>query len=173
MEIKLYQGLLEFNWNLLFSAITVLVLYLILKRFFFAKVHCIMAERQAMIEEKLIHAEEKSQKAEALLTEYSQTLAAAEEEKRQIIKDARMQARKQADTIMDDARRQADQLLVQTGEKLKTEEEKAQTRLHKEVAALAALAAGKLLEKELSIDGQEALIDKTLQEAEAGGWQMH
>ena len=35
MEVKLYQGLLEINWNLLFSAITVLVLYLILKHFFF------------------------------------------------------------------------------------------------------------------------------------------
>ena len=37
MEVKLYQGLLEINWNLLFSAITVLVLYLILKHFFFSE----------------------------------------------------------------------------------------------------------------------------------------
>lgn len=33
MEVKLYQGLFANHWNLLFSAITVLVLYLILKHF--------------------------------------------------------------------------------------------------------------------------------------------
>ena len=49
MEVKLYQGLLEINWNLLFSAITVLVLYLILKHFFFEKVHNFMEARKAAV----------------------------------------------------------------------------------------------------------------------------
>ncbi len=173
MEIRLYQGLLEFNWNLLFSAITVLVLYLILRRFFFEKVHCFMLARQAMVEEQLISAEEKSRKAETLLTEYSQTLASAEEEKRQMLKDARLLAEESAAAIVDEAKAQAGQIMSQTQERLAAEEEKAQLRLRKEVAALAVLAAGKLMEKELEAGGQEALINKALADAEAGKWQMH
>lgn len=57
MEVKLYQGLLEINWNLLFSAITVLVLYLILKHFFFEKVHNFMEARKAAVQASLDQAE--------------------------------------------------------------------------------------------------------------------
>ena len=44
--MTVYEPLLAFNWNLLFSAITVLVLFLILKKFFFEKVHNFMEERE-------------------------------------------------------------------------------------------------------------------------------
>ena len=40
--MKVYQPLLYVDWNLLFSAVTVLVLFLILKHFFFEKVHDFM-----------------------------------------------------------------------------------------------------------------------------------
>ena len=53
MKVELYQGLLEINWNLLFSAITVLVLYLILKHFFFEKVHKFMVARQEAVQKEL------------------------------------------------------------------------------------------------------------------------
>ena len=99
MEVQIYQGLLEFNWNLLFSAITVLVLFLILKHFFFEKVHFFMMERQAQVEEQLTHAEETHKKAESLLEEYSEVLSNAEEEKRKILKDAKIMADERASSI--------------------------------------------------------------------------
>ena len=37
--MELYQPLLSLNWNMLFTAITVIVLFFILKHFFFEKVH--------------------------------------------------------------------------------------------------------------------------------------
>ena len=40
--MKMVQPLLSFNWNLVFTAVTVIVLYLILKHFFFEKVHQFM-----------------------------------------------------------------------------------------------------------------------------------
>ena len=67
MEVKLYQGLLEINWNLLFSAITVLVLYLILKHFFFEKVHKFMEARKAAVQDNLDRAKATEEEAQALL----------------------------------------------------------------------------------------------------------
>ena len=66
MEVKLYQGLLEINWNLLFSAITVLVLYLILKHFFFEKVHKFMEARKAAVQDNLDRAKATEEEAQAL-----------------------------------------------------------------------------------------------------------
>lgn len=78
MEVKLYQGLLEINWNLLFSAITVLVLYLILKHFFFEKVHKFMEARKAAVQDNLDRAKATEEEAQALLSEYQATLSNAE-----------------------------------------------------------------------------------------------
>ena len=50
MEVHLYQDLLTLNWNMLFSFITVGVLILILKKFFFEKVHNFMEERRLEVE---------------------------------------------------------------------------------------------------------------------------
>ena len=71
MEVKLYQGLLEINWNLLFSAITVLVLYLILKHFFFEKVHNFMEARKAAVQASLDQAEAANEEAQTLLADYA------------------------------------------------------------------------------------------------------
>ena len=74
MEVKLYQGLLEINWNLLFSAITVLVLYLILKHFFFEKVHNFMEARKAAVQASLDQAEAANEEAQTLLLTTNMTI---------------------------------------------------------------------------------------------------
>lgn len=171
MNVTIYQGLLEFNWNLLFSAVTVLVLYLILKRFFFEKVHCHMMERQAEIEEQLTHAAETERKAEILLDEYSQTLAHAEEEKREILKDARKEADRRAGEILESARQEARRMTEDARRKMEEEEEKAAVRLREDAAELALLAAEKILEKEVTAKEQQGLVEKMIREAEEAKWQ--
>ena len=173
MEINLYQGLLEFNWNLLFSVITVLVLYGILKHFFFEKVHFFMMERQAHVEEQLTHAEETHKKAEVLLEEYSQLLANVEEEKRRILKDAKVMADQRALDIIADAKEEAGEIMSQAHKKIELEEEKAVVQLRKEIASLAVMAAERIMEKDLADSGQEEIVDKVLEEAAEGKWQNH
>lgn len=171
MEVNLYQGLLEINWNLLFSAITVLVLYLILKHFFFEKVHNFMMSRQAMIEEQLIHAAAENKKAEALLEEYSRTLANAEEEKRQIIKGAKAAADERAEVIISEAKKEAAEIMKCAHKKIAAEEERAVSELKGEIAQLAVLTAEQILEKELGSDDRQEIVDKVLEEAASGKWQ--
>lgn len=171
MEVRLYQDLLEFNWNLLFTAITVLVLYLILKHFFFEKVHNFMMARKAMIEEELMHADQENKKASALLEEYSETLANAEEEKRQIIKNAKVIADQRANAIVAGAKEEAAGIIAEAHKKIEAEEEKAVTQLKKEIAQLAVLTAEQIMEKELENSDQQELVDKVLEEAASGKWQ--
>lgn len=171
MEVRLYQGLIEFNWNLLFSAITVLVLYLILKHFFFEKVHDFMMSRKLHVEDELAHADNENKKAEELLKEYSQALAGAEEEKRQIIKEAKATADERSDEIVSEAKEQAATILADAHKKIEIEEQKTVKQLKKEIASIAVLTAGQIMEKDLSKDDQEELINKVLKEAADGKWQ--
>ena len=172
MEVTLYQGLLEFNWNLLFSGVTVLVLYLILKKFFFEKVHYVLMERQAHIEEQLWYAAETERKANILLEEYSETLAHAEEEKRRILREARKEADLRAAGIVEKAQKEAEELAVRTHEKLVHEEEKLVRRLQEEIGELAVLAASQVLGRELTMasDSQAELVNQVLEEAKESKW---
>lgn len=171
MEVRLYQGLLEFNWNLLFTAVTVLVLYLILKSFFFEKVHNIMMARKAMIEEELMNADQESRKASALLEEYSKTLANAEEEKRQIIKEAKVIADERARCDCFRCEERSGGNYRGSHKKMEAEEEKAVSQLKKEIAQLAILTAEQIMEKELENSDQQEIVDKVLEEAASGKWQ--
>ena len=170
MEVRLYQNLLEFNWNLLFTAVTVFVLYLILKHFFFEKVHNFMMARKAMIEEELMNADQESKKASKLLEEYSKTLANAEEEKRQIIKEAKVIADERADAIVSDAKKEAAQIIVDAHKKIETEE-KAVSQLKKDIGKLAVLTAEQIMQKELGDEDRQELVDKVIEEAGSGKWQ--
>ena len=171
MEVKLYQGLLEINWNLLFSAITVLVLYLILKHFFFEKVHNFMEARKAAVQESLDRAEATNEEAQALLADYQATLSNAEEEKRAIIKEAKAEADRRSDVIVGEAKQQAQKIVAEAHEKMQAEEEKAVMQLKKEVASLAVQAAERIMQKELDESSQQELVDQVLEEASSGKWQ--
>ena len=166
MEVKLYQGLLEINWNLLFSAITVLVLYLILKHFFFEKVHKFMEARKAAVQDNLDRAKATEEEAQALLSEYQATLSNAEEEKR-----AKAEADRRADAIVGEAKIQAQQIVSEAHENMRAEEEKAVVQLKKEVSSLAVLAAERIMQRELDEKSQQALVDQVLEEAAREKWQ--
>ena len=171
MEVKLYQGLLEINWNLLFSAITVLVLYLILKHFFFEKVHKFMEARKAAVQDNLDRAKATEEEAQALLSEYQATLSNAEEEKRAIIKEAKAEADRRADAIVGEAKIQAQRIVSEAHENMRAEEEKAVVQLKKEVSSLAVLAAERIMQRELDEKSQQALVDQVLEEAARDKWQ--
>ena len=171
MEVKLYQGLLEINWNLLFSVITVLVLYLILKHFFFEKVHKFMEARKAAVQDNLDRAKATEEEAQALLSEYQATLSNAEEEKRAIIKEAKAEADRRADAIVGEAKIQAQRIVSEAHENMRAEEEKAVVQLKKEVSSLAVLAAERIMQRELDEKSQQALVDQVLEEAAREKWQ--
>ena len=172
MEVKLYQGLLEINWNLLFSAITVLVLYLILKHFFFEKVHAFMQARQAAVQRSLDEAEADKTQAREMLTHYQQTLDDAEARKCAIIKEAKAEADQRAESIINEARQQAQDLAKEAHKTMQADEEKAAEQLKKEVASIALLAAEQIMRKEMDEKSQQALVDQVLEEAANGKWKQ-
>lgn len=167
MDINKHQDLLTINWNLIFSIITVLVLILILKHFFFEKVKKFMDERKAKVEEQFQKAEEAENQACEKLDEYNEILAGAEKEKRVIIADAMENAKLQANSVLDEARKEAADIREKSRLQIEREKIAARKEIHNEVGDLAVQLAEKILESELDEDAQASVIDEIISKSEA------
>lgn len=167
MDINKHQDLLTINWNLIFSIITVLVLILILKHFFFEKVKKFMDERKAKVEEQFQKAEETENQAREKLDEYNEILAGAEKEKRVIIADAMENAKLQANSVLDEARKEVADIREKSRLQIEREKIAARKEIHNEVGDLAVQLAEKILESELDEDAQASVIDEIISKSEA------
>ena len=169
--MEMHQQLIEFSWTLLMHLATVLVLFLILKKFFFEKVRNFMLARQATVKDAFDNAEMTNRKADEKLDAYSRKLAGAEDEGREFIKTAKVRADNQARQIVEEAEAKASQLLQQALVEIEREKRKAVAEMRDQVAVLALLAAEKIIEKQISISGQDEIIDRIIEQAGTSGWQ--
>ena len=168
MEIKMYQGLLELNWNVLFSFITVLVLYLILRKFLFQKVRNFMQDREKGIADSLQHAEDVNREADEKLAVYNEKIDGIEKERREIILDGRRQAQVQADQIIADANREAQEEREKAKKEIAFQQKRSEEKFRDEMSDLVMLAAKKALGGTLDDDTQQAMIRRALEEAGEG-----
>jgi F-type H+-transporting ATPase subunit b len=168
--LDIYTGLIEFNWTLIFMWLTILVLYLIMKHFFFEKIHNFMQERSNRIKRSFDEAEELNLKAEETLSTYNKKIEDIEAEGREIIKKAKLQADIQAKNIIREANERASEIIKQAEMDIEKEKLQAISEMRSQIASLAVLAAEKLLEQQLETYGQDELIDRIIKEAGSSAW---
>ncbi len=168
--MKVYQPLLYIDWNLLFSAITVLVLFLILKHFLFEKVHDFMIAREEEVEAAFQRAEEVNRQADEKLEQYETTLAGVNEDGRKIMKAARDEAKRQAESIVDAATQQAHDLIDHAQKEIRREKYNARKELQEEIGNMAMMAAEQILQRELTTDAQHEIVNNIIKEAEEKPW---
>ena len=168
--MKVYQPLLYVDWNLLFSAITVLVLFLILKHFFFEKIHNFMVAREEEVANTFIRAEEVNREADAKLEKYEATLAGASEDSRRMMKAARDEAKRQAESIVGEATKQAHDMIDHAQKEIRREKYNARKELQEEIGSMALMAAEQILQRELTTDAQHEIVNNIIKEAEETPW---
>ena len=168
--MTVYEPLMALNWNLLFSAITVLVLFLILKKFFFEKVHNFMEERENEVRTQFETAEENNRLAEQKLMDYEERIKNYQSEGREIIKAAKDDAKVQAQSILDDAKEKARVAIEKSEAEIERQKNNARRELKDEIGSLAVMAAERIIEKELSDRNQSEIVDKIIREAEEERW---
>ena len=168
--MDIYTGLIEFNWTLIFMWLTILVLYLVMKHFFFEKIHNFMQERSNRIKRSFDEAEELNLKAEETLSTYNKKIEDIEAEGREIIKKAKLQADIQAKNIIREANERASEIIKQAEMDIEKEKLQAISEMKSQIASLAVLAAEKLLEQQLETYGQDELIDRIIKEAGSSAW---
>ena len=166
-----YTGLIEINWSIIMIWNTVIVLFLVLKKFFFEKVKNFMETRSNSIQDAFDSAEAVNRRADEKMQNYTKRIANVEAEGREIIRDAKIKADAQAREIIEDANKQATEIMNKAERNIEREKQKAMEEMRKEVAALAMLAAERIVEREIQNIGQDEIVDEVINKARSTGWQ--
>ncbi|QXM06709.1 F0F1 ATP synthase subunit B [Crassaminicella indica] len=164
-------GLVELNWTIILQIANMLILFIALKIVLFKPVHEFMQSRQDNILASIKEAEEKNKEAEKRKKEYETKLQLAEEEGRQLIKEASKRAEKRADQIIKNAEKEASQILERAELEIKRKQEQAVNELKNEMASLALIAASKIIDKTLDEKEHRGLIKEFIDEVGDARWQ--
>ncbi len=151
-------------WTLIFTWVNFLILFLIVKKFLFKPILNIIKQREDEIGKMYGDAQDASDHAKAMETEYSEKLAGAKSEAEKIVANAVQTAQVRADQIISDSQAQASSLLESANARIEREQKAAVEEAKSEICSMAVLMASKVIEKDLDVKSQEALIEKCMDE---------
>lgn len=154
-----------------FAVINFLILVGILTKFLYKPYLNILDERARSIKDSFDHATDTNALADRKLDEYNKRIANVEAESRQIIKNAKIRAEAQANDIIDEANEHAQEIKKRAEQEVERQKEKALAEMKDEITKLALLAAERILERELTVTGDEKLIDGIIEEVGSAKWQ--
>lgn len=157
--------LLRIDWNVLFTIINLIVLYLLLKKFLIGPVTGIMQKRKDMIDGQLADADNKQKQAEGLKKQYEEILANAQDESAKIIEKARKSAQSEYANRIDAADAQAVKIIANAHKTIELEREKTMQDLETQIAGLALTAAGKVIGQNSTAENNQLLYDQFLAKA--------
>jgi len=151
---------LEFTTNeLIWSVINFVVFFLLLRRFLYRPVLSLLDARKAEVERTLEAAERAREEAEASRAEYERRLAEARTEAQSLVSRAQASAEKTKTEILDQASRQAEEMIERARKAIASEKERALNEVRQELAELAVLAASKVIERSLDVEEHRGLVN--------------
>ena len=157
--------MLDLNPGLIiWTIVTFLVAMLILRRFAWKPLLGALAAREEKIRTQLERAEHAQAEAERLLEEHRRELAAAEEQSQRIIREGRTLAEQMKSDIVEKANTSARLLIDQAKGEIQREKDSALEDLRAEVADLAIMAAGKILDANLDTPKQRQMVDAVIRD---------
>lgn len=154
----------------IFYLINFLILMGVLTRFLYKPFLTMLAARKQSIKDALDNAELTNRRADEKMEQYSKRISKVEEESREIIRTAKIKADAQARDIIEDARKEAGDIIAKAEKTIEKEKEKAMEEMKQEIAVLAVMAAEKIVEREIQRAGQEAIVEEVIRQARSTGW---
>ena len=154
----------------IFYLINFLILMGVLTRFLYKPFLNMLAARKQSIKDALDNAELTNRRADEKMEQYSKRISKVEEESREIIRTAKIKADAQARDIIEDARKEAGDIIAKAEKTIEKEKEQAMEEMKQEIAVLAVMAAEKIVEREIQRAGQEAIVEEVIRQARSTGW---
>lgn len=102
--------MLKFDLNLLWTVINLIVFFILMKVFLFKPIKKTLDKRKALIDQQFSDAEAAQKQADEMKAQYQNELGGVEDEKKQIINEARTNAKAEYNKIIDRAQADADKI---------------------------------------------------------------
>ncbi len=167
MVQSLGMSLTEF----IFYLVNFLILVGVLGKFLYKPFLNLMETRKQSIVDALDNAEAVNRRADEKMANYDRKIAKLEAEGREIIKEAKIKAEEQANEIIEQANQRASQIMNRAEKEIEREREKAVLEMREQIAVLSLMAAEKIMERDVEVNGQDQIIEQVLEEAGASEWQ--
>lgn len=155
-----------FTWgDSLIQLLAFIILLALLKKYAWAPLVKLMKDREEHVASEIESAEKARKEANELLQEYKELMKNARVEAQQFIENAKKQGESQYKEIIEQASEEAERIKESARLEIQSEKEKAVHELREQVASLSVMIASKVIEKELSEEDQEALIQEYIEKA--------
>lgn len=151
-------------WNFIWSAVNLLLLFIVLKIFLFKPVNKIMDERTRSIQNDIDSAKKSMEEAEALKQQYTEDLSNAKEEARRIVMKAQDDAAAEKAVLMQRFKEDADKLVADANKAIENERRRVLQQAQSQIADLAIEAASKIIGENVDDEKNRRIVDKFLSE---------
>ncbi len=160
-----YEALVSINpGTIVFTLINTFIIFLIFRFFLYKPVCKILDKRKEMAAAEISEAQQAKEAAQKAEEEYIQRLADAKNEAAEIVKQATLRAQKREEEIVNEANRKAADIRTKAEENIERDKQRALNEVKDEISELVVMAAGKVVEKEISAKDNEELITRFLNE---------
>ena len=163
--ILLAGSLLSPNPGLIFwTAITFVIVLLILKKVAWGPILNALEEREKGIQSSIDRAHKAKDESEAILRKNKELFAKADAESDRIIREGRDYAEKLRADIAEKAQAEAKKIITSAKEEIEQEKRSALDVLRNEVADLAVKGAEKIIKTTLDAELQKKIVDSMIQD---------
>ncbi len=148
-----------------------LVLFLLLRKLLYSPVTKFIAERKGKIDSDISNAKKLNAEAIQIKEEYEQKMAEIKEESQKILADSRARGEEVKAGIIAEAREEAQGIKLRARKEIEQERAAAFEGVKEETGNMALLIASKIMERDMTLENQDELIDKFIDEVGNSPWQ--
>ena len=154
--------MLTLNWNIIWTFVDLIVLYVLMKKFLFARVQKVLDQRQEMIQGQMHHAKEQEALANQNLQQAQETVENATKEAREKAQRILEAASKKEKEQLQASEEEAKRILISSRKQAEQERKKLLADTQDEMVTIAMLAARKAVGNNINEEKEKALFEDLL-----------
>ena len=143
------------------------IVVIVLGKFAWGPVLGLLQQREEFIHRALADAKRDRDEAEARLKEYAAKLQSAHAEAATIVEDARRDAERMREEVRQRARGEAEKLVTSAQRQIQLQTNRALEQIRREAVDLSVMIASKIIQRNLTKEDNERLIDDALKQVES------
>jgi F-type H+-transporting ATPase subunit b len=157
--------MLSLDYNILWTFVNLIVLYLLMKKFLFGPINAMMEKRTSEIEGSIESAKKSNSDAEQLKSEYELALQNAKTEASEIRKAAKQRIQEEHDLAIKLAEADAAKVMLAAQKAIESEKIKSMESIQSEISSIALIAASKIMKANMNSETNNQIIDEFLTKA--------
>jgi len=150
--------------NAIWTLVIFVIVVVLLGKFAWGPVLGLLKEREEFIHKSLSDAKRDRDEAEARLKDYAAKLQGAQAEAMKIIEEARRDGGRLRDELRERAKAEAETLVANAQRQIQLETSRALVQIRQEAVDLSVAIASKLLQRNISKEDNEKIIDEALRQ---------